>query len=87
MKACLKEGGAKNTESLSFSTFKPSVLNLNKIKCDSDKWKKAIDGRDAKDLIIDGDDEESYQTSYSQLINGKDENTEIADKLFKSLID
>ena len=87
LKACLKEGGAKNTESLSFSTFKPSVLNLNKIDCKGDDWKNAVGEEDAATLFVDNDDETSYAQSYSNFLYGEDDNkqTNIADILFKNI--
>ena len=88
LKDCLKKGGATDTESLSFSTFKPSILNLNRIKCDSPEWKKAVEGKDATTLFVDNDDIDSYKTSFSNFVYTEDDNTvktDIADNLFKSI--
>ena len=79
LKACLEKGGAKDTESLSFSTFKPSVLSLNKINCNGDDWKKLVEGKTAQELFSDTDDETYVDTIMGNFSD--DDNHDIANKL------
>ena len=72
LKACLKSGGATNTESLMFNNFKPSILSLNKIDCDGQEWKDIIKGREAQSLFIDTNDDEATKKIIESFSNGED---------------
>ena len=81
LKACLKSGGAANTESLMFNNFKPSILSLNKIDCNGQEWKNIINGRDAQSLFIDTNDDKATEKIIESFSNGDD--VSIIEKLLK----
>ena len=57
LKQCLKDGGAKNTDNLTFTKFTPSALNLSNIDCQGSEWKSKVSDKEASDLFIDSENE------------------------------
>ena len=62
LQTCLKSGGAKHVNALSFDEFTPSVLHLENINCDGTEWENVVKNKTASNLFIDSIDEDRIIT-------------------------
>ena len=82
LKKCLKDGGATNTDNLKFNKFTPSVLDINKIDCKGDTWKKKVKDKDATKLFEDSEDADKITKKISESFGD-----EIGGKLLESFLE